>query len=224
LISLEFVSDRTKATLSAQDSVKESWVWEEKTVEDWKKLSADFDTQSEAAQKSETFMLKCRGLLDASLADLHARTVQGVKMARVRYRSDPAQLAIVNRLSADGQDRDTILDQAQAWASAWAELDSSWAPVPTNTLDAFNELRAKALEQEQDYIDAHTAWRAAAERLNQQAVVLNDLTVAWYAAATAVFAEGTAEGDMIRSTVPTTYAPASVPPAGKPPESDSPPA
>jgi len=36
---------------------------------------------------------------------------------------------------------------------------------------------------------------------------LEDLNEAWYAEATKVFPAGTAEGDMIRSTVPTTYTP-----------------
>lgn len=41
------------------------------------------------------------------------------------------------------------------------------------------------------------------------------MSVAWYADATRVFADGTPEGDMIRGTIPTTYDPA--PPPTTPP-------
>jgi hypothetical protein len=44
-------------------------------------------------------------------------------------------------------------------------------------------------------------------KLEQMCSDLEDMNVAWYADATRVFAAGTAEGDMIRSTVPTTYVP-----------------
>ncbi len=45
------------------------------------------------------------------------------------------------------------------------------------------------------------------------ALVMEDRNEAWYAAATRVYPAGTAEGDMIRGTVPTTYNPPPPPPA-----------
>ncbi len=47
--------------------------------------------------------------------------------------------------------------------------------------------------------------------LNQLAAGLEEINVAWYADATRVFPEGTAEGEMIRGTIPTTYDPPAAP-------------
>ena len=66
---------------------------------------------------------------------------------------------------------------------------------------------------------AHTNWRTQSETMNQQAALLHEANIAWYAAATMTFAAGTAEGDMIRRSIPTIHAqtptPAPVPRAAK---------
>ena len=42
-------------------------------------------------------------------------------------------------------------------------------------------------------------------------LAVNDACQAWYASAIRVFPAGTAQGDMIRGTIPTTYSPPSAP-------------
>ena len=66
---------------------------------------------------------------------------------------------------------------------------------------------------QQDYKDKLSTWREQSGILAQLARALEDTNEAWYADALNVFPASTAEGDMIRGTIPTTY----VPPAPKPP-------
>lgn len=134
-------------------------------------------------------------------------------MARIKWRKDAARKIILSNLSADGGGRDTVQKEARAWAGVWESFDAAWVPTTGNTLVAFNTLIALSETQENTYKKEHTKWREQAEEINMFAVVSEELCVAWYGAATVEFAEGTPQGDMIRSTVPTTYNP---PPAGAP--------
>ncbi len=207
--SLEFIVSRARATLSVQELVQCKWVWEEKPIDGWKADIQGFNDLETAEQNAEAAMLECRGRYDEAQATLHDLTVQGVKMARIRYRKDAAKLAIVNRLSADGQSREQILDQAREWSAAWAQLDPGWSPILENTLTDFNELYSACLRLQQAYTDKEISWRAEAETLNAFARSLDDVNIAWYGAATIVFLEGTVEGNLVRKNVPTTYTPES---------------
>ncbi|MGA2263022.1 MAG: hypothetical protein ABSH28_16525 [Acidobacteriota bacterium] len=79
------------------------------------------------------------------------------------------------------------------------------SPTANNTLAAFQALRKQCLDLEAAFIAAHTNWRTQSEMMNQQAAVLHEANTAWYAAATRLFAIGTAEGDMIRRSSPTIH-------------------
>ena len=211
--SLEFIEARLQGTRDAQAEVIAAWTWEEMTGAQWDTRVTDFDTKKAAVTTQEGVMLNQRATLDASLTQLHDRTVEGLKMARVKWRKDAARKAILATLSANGGSRDAVEKEAQAWAGVWDSFDAAWVPTPGNTLAAFNTLLTACFTQENDYNMEHTKWREKAEEFNSFAAASEELCVAWYAAATVVFPQGTAQGDMIRSTVPTTYTP---PPAGAP--------
>jgi hypothetical protein len=55
------------------------------------------------------------------------------------------------------------------------------------------------------FIAAYSTWRTQSEILNRKAAALKAANIAWYAAATRIFTAGTAEGDMIRRSIPTFY-------------------
>jgi uncharacterized membrane-anchored protein len=74
------------------------------------------------------------------------------------------------------------------------------------------------MELDAAFIAAYSSWRAQSQILNQKAAALNDANIAWYAAATRIFPCGTAEGDMIRRSIPTSYSP-SVPAGSQAPAS-----
>lgn len=164
--------------------------------------------QEETAGAAEQVMLAARGSLDSQLDLLHLRTMQGVAMAKNKFRKNPAAFSQIDNLTACGTSRSVTLKEALAWESAWENLAATWAPLPANTLSAFKTLRETCNEDLQTaYAAAYAAWRKEAEKLSEMALALENSNVAWYADATRVFPTGTPEGDMIRGTVPTTYSP-----------------
>lgn len=216
--SIEFIKDRAGKTLSAAKKVKTKWEWQEKSIV---QMEADLTAlvgnnlvtppvigQEQIASAASQSMLAARGQWDAQLDELHRRTVQGVNMAKNRNRNSPANLAVLGGLTARGTSRAEILAEALAWESAWAKVDPAWSPLPANTLAAFQILRKQCAEDlQQAYTDAQADYRKEAELMNDMAAAIEECSEAWYADATVVFSIGTAEGDMIRSTVPTTYNP-----------------
>ena len=211
--SAAFIETRLQATRDGQVEIGGVYVWEEMTVAQWIARALDFTAKQAAAALQEGVMLNQRATFEASIVQLHELTVTGLKMARVKWRNDAARKAILSTLHAEGNSRDEVEREAQAWAGVWVSFDAVWVPTPGNTLAAFNTLLTACLTQENAFKLEHTEWRERAEEFNVFAAASEELCVAWYAAVTTVFPEGTPQGDMIRSTVPTTYNP---PPAGAP--------
>ena len=222
--STDFVKDRGTKTVSAAQQIAGAWTWQEKTIVQMQAAlvaiigdntaTPPIVGQEEAASAAEQVMLAARGNWDAQLDVLHRRTVQGVSMIKNKYRDNPAKLAVVGGLNARGSSRKETLEEALAWESAWAQADPTWSPLPANTLAAFKTLRNQCEEGLRSaYTDAQSAAREQVGKLAAVVAVMEDLNVAWYADATRVFPAGTAEGDMIRGTIPTTYTPPPAPPA-----------
>ena len=225
--SIDFIKDRRVKTISAATTFADAWVWEEQDLPTMQAelaaLAGDgsFTGQEELAAAAEAAMLAARGAWDTQLDVLHRRTVQGVGMAKNKFRDDPAKLQNLSGLTARGTSRTETLAEALAWESAWEKAAPAWAPLPANTLAAFKTLRTACLDALQKaYSDQRAAWRDEAEKLAQMALVMENRSEAWYAAATLVYPAGTPEGDMIRGTVPTTY----TPPPPAPPAPPTPPA
>jgi hypothetical protein len=225
--TIEFIKDRATKTISAAKQVATFWTWQELTIDEIQtaltaitgnsSATPPVVGQEEIASQAEQAMLAARGAWDAQLDELHRRTVQGVSMAKNRNRNNPANLAVLAGLTARGTSRAETLAEALAWESAWANIDPAWSPLPANTLAAFGVLRKLCAEDlQQGYMDEQADYRQAAEKLADMAAALEQTVEAWYADATAVFPVGTPQGDMIRSTVPTTYTPPTAKPATNP--------
>ena len=196
---------RARATRSAQNSVKDVWVWDEKTIADWDAAIADTQAGQQAVAANEADLLARRGSLDNALSDLADQTRRGLALAKIRYRNDGARRTVVARLTGRSDSRTRALESASAWASAWAELDPAFAPTTGSTLAAFNTLRARCETLQNEYAQARADLRASAETQNRRAARLDGDCKAWYAAATRIFPASTAEGAMIRGTIPTSY-------------------
>lgn len=216
--SIEFIKDRAVKTISAAKQLSPGWVWQEKPIADLeaqlaaiagdKNATPPVIGQEELLSATKQVMLNKRGVWDSNLDQLHRWTMQGVGMAKSKFRNNAATLSQLDALTARGTSRSETLDEALAWESAWANVDAAWAPMPANTLGAFKALRKSCNEEfKTDYSDARADWREDAEKLSQLGRDMDDVDVAWYADATRAFPEGTPEGDMIRGTVPTTYVP-----------------
>lgn len=201
--SLEAITLRAQATRDAQTAIAATWVWEEKTPVQWDDALTALDAKKVAVSDLGADSLTKRSLYENTITELHDRTVANVGMARVKWRKDEAKKKILGTLSASGGGRETVQSEAQAWESVWEKFDAAWAPTVVDTIAAFRALITTSNTQEDAYKDAHTVWRTGAEELQVQANALWADCVAWYEAATLVFKEGTAFGDMIRGTIPT---------------------
>ncbi len=130
-ISIQFLKDRVDATLAVQKEIQGTWVWPARTVADWEADSLALDrsqpdTIAAQAVSAVTVADIARGALDARMGTLHTLTVQAVGVMRVRAQRDASLQPVVNELSARGDSRKTIEEEATALLSAWKE---SSAPI-----------------------------------------------------------------------------------------------
>jgi len=210
--NIEFIHQRTVATRAAQADLAAEWVWEEKTLAEWDTGLTLLNTLMEAEQDSEAEMLAKRGETDAALDLLQSLTGRCLRMAKNRYREDSARMAVFQNLRVESGSRAGKLQEALEWESAWEKTGPSWSPLPNLTLAGFKASRLAAAALLEAYATKRTQWESADAELDAQGRLLNGDCVAWYMAATIVFEPGTPQGDMIRSSIPTTYtAPAQAP-------------
>lgn len=205
--SIEFIIDRAHKTRSAQAEIAGVWVWDEKTLAVWDTDIAAVHTQNDVLADAEADKNGLAGELDVLLAALHNNTVKGLNIAKAKYRNDPAKLHLFKNVTANANSRAGQLEEARLFESAWRDADAAWLPVAGMTLAGFKTARLACDAKLEAYDDAKANWRGEAGKFNVMLEALEDACVGWYKAATAVFPEGTAEGDMIRGTVPTTYTP-----------------
>lgn len=219
----EFTLDRAQKTRDAQDEIKAKWLWSEKTLAQWDADIAALTGQNETLATTTAAMLAKRGETDTALDKLDQWTGEGLTLMRLRLRNDPEQLATLDTLTADGTSRANKLTEALDWENAWAKIDSTFAPTTENNFAAFQALRKQCLKLVGEYGAAETKVTSDNTKLTQLKAQMEDDNQAWYKAATKLFKPGTPEGDMIRSSVPTTTSSPSAapappaPPAAKPP-------
>jgi hypothetical protein len=221
--SITFLKDRVDKTLSVQTEIAPIWIWPLKSLKEWQSDSMQLDKSQEntAAAKAisaSTRMASSRGLLDARLDVIHAQTKLVVGVMRVRAERDPGLRDVVDNLSARGDSRRTIEDEASALISAWKEEfgGPAFLPAPKVTHDSFRELiygvAAMGKKEElpslrslkQDLSDKLTVERREVGRVSALLNRVERDAVDWYAEVTSVFEEGTEIGELVRALIPTT--------------------
>jgi hypothetical protein len=213
---IDLIVKRAKTTRHAQEDLKASWTWNEATLEQWDKEIADVQGMQKICSSARFMRNSARAALDASLQEIHRCTIQFLAMAKFHFRDDPSKLEAINRLKCDGTGRGGIAKEAMDIETAWQEVGPEWAPTELNTFASFQALRKQCIELDAAYIATYSTWRTQSELLSQKSAALNDANVAWYAAATRIFPAGTAEGEMIRRSIPircSPTVPAEPPPA-----------
>lgn len=198
---------RALTTRHAQEDVQSSWIWNEKSLEQWDNEIVDIQRAREVCSAAKFNRNSTRAALDAKLGDMHRRTMQFLAMAKFHFRHDPSILEALSGLTACGMGRRAIAQEALDVETAWQKADPDWAATEVNTLASFQVLREQCTELESSFLASYSAWRTQSEILNQKAEALNEANIAWYAAATRIFPAGTVEGDMIRRSIPTLYSP-----------------
>src|SRR5450631_1501921 len=129
---IEFVKGRAQATISAAKALAAKWVWQEESLDQMEtQLEAITGNsaatpptvgQEEIASQAGRTLAAAEGAWKTQLKALHQWTVQGLNMAKTKFRNDPADLAVVSGLHADGTTPEQILAQALAWESAWGKI------------------------------------------------------------------------------------------------------
>ena len=238
--SVAFALHRATKTTAAQVTVAATWMWDAKNSSEWAADLAQTDggvpgTLAYFANRDHVLYVNARGPLTARYADMKARTLQAVKLMRGRALRDRNLAPAVDELSAKGNTWTTIESEAEDCLAVWTTTfgGAAYTPVATNTYAKFKALfegapavpgvpgvpavpavpSLRALKT--PYHDALAVARVSVGRYNALISRLEDDSVQWYGDATAVFLAGTPEGDMIRSTVPTSddYNPATSGPA-----------
>jgi hypothetical protein len=205
--SILFVDTRTTASKAAQDIVKAVWLWEEKTVPQWLADMAEFDTLDVAETTKRAELRSAALAWNGTTAAIKEITKDVVGFARIRFRKQPSKLRHFTVLKTNAKGRHSIYQQGLDAHKAWVETDPTWEPRVDLTNSVLGSALASALALGDMHATKKAQWRTAASDLYTKARELDDDCVAWYAAATQHFAFGTSYGDMIRSTVPTTYNP-----------------
>lgn len=210
MISIDFVKKRAEKSRDAQALLTAgtpSWTWDQKTGLQW---NTDITTLDQLIQTEGTKRTVWRNAAEewqGTVSELQAFTRQVASLGLVRFRKNPTKKKRFAALNTDGESRKDIYTQACLARDAWAVTDPSWEITESLTLGALGSLLAVNLALETAHGTAYTVWRNAETILTNKATELDQDNVAWYAEATRRFPVGTVSGDMIRTTVPTTYRP-----------------
>ena len=214
-----FAVTRSTASLAAQLQIGAAFVWSEKTNVQWALDLAAIPPQEELVADLLADLTTKRGTLDTAVGVTARRGQTILTLAKIKWRNDPAKLGSFQRIHFNSDGRLTILKDALAVESAWEAADPTWVPITEDgtppvpiTLAVFKAQREAAGALLKPESDAEAAWSKQDKTLGEMCAALNRNSIPWYASVTAVFPEGTTLGDMIRSTVPTTYVPPAEPP------------
>ena len=218
--SLDFVRLRTEKTRAAQVAIAAVWVWPKKTLAQWDAdiLQLDGALEGTLAQKAKIADAQAdqkRAALDLRYRTLHTVTLQAVGVMRARARGDETLQLNVDELSARGDSFRAIEEEGEELLAAWkTAFGEAFSPAPGSTYAGLKALFegqatppvAPALRiLKRDYREARAVARREVGFFNTLVTRLEDQCVQWYGEATAVFAEGTDQGDLIREEVPTVY-------------------
>jgi hypothetical protein len=201
---VEVVLARAIATRTVQDSIKNQWTWQSKTLAQWEADIAALQSQQAMAVEKERAEEGVRGDVNANFDALHNMNRIGVAAGKAHFIDTPAQRARFDDLTARQQSRAVILEEARRLEAAWEQNDASWNPTTTLTIIALRDQLAECEAFLSTNEKAQADRRAAAAHLRHLADELEDDCIRWYAAATAIFPEGTEAGRLIRGTIPTT--------------------
>ena len=207
MISIEFTRTRVQATQATQASLiatLPNWVWSEKTLIEWGEDISLLDLAINDESVKRTQWRSAAETWQVELDGLQALTRQLVSIGKIHFRNDVVKRSLFDGLFTDGRSRAEIYEQGLAARDVWQETDPAWTLSTTDTLAAFSALLLGCLTRQATHSAKFTAWRRASATLLNKARQVDEDCIAWYAEATRRFPEGTTEGDMIRSTVPTT--------------------
>jgi hypothetical protein len=204
MLSIDFVKTRAQATRDAQANIAATWTWSQKTVAQW---DADTTALNQLIADESDKRIQWRNaaeLWQSDIDKIQEITRKVKSLGSVQFRNNAVIMTLLDSLRTDATSRADIYDQGLAARDVWDEADDAWQITPTETLAAFSAVLESNLARQKAHSPAYAAWRRAAAALNNKAEAVDRDNVAWFTEATRRFPFGTTDGDLIRSTVPTT--------------------
>jgi hypothetical protein len=211
--SIEFIKLRALRTRDAQNALATviapavPWVWSQKTVAQWDADITGLDQLVIDESLKQTQLRSATAFWQADVDAIYKITQDIAGIGRVKFRKDPVKLALIEALSTDSKARAEVYGNGLNARDAWVQADPAWSFDPDVTTASLGSLLTSCLARQAAHSSKITDWRETAAMLNLKAQLLDEDNVAWYEEATRRFPAGTAEGDMIRTTVPTTTQP-----------------
>ena len=204
--SIEWIVDRATASRNVQAEIVSFFLWPERTVAQWDADLTAIAVARLAELKARVVLRSQAENLDNTLAQIEGTSRKIVRLGKTRYRNQRVNLAMFESVDITGVSRDATIREGREVLETWLSVEAAWEPSEDLTSGSFGSLLAAAEAQQILWLRKHTEWRRKALIVEDLAVKLDDLNVAWYSDATAELPEGTVAGNLVR-TVPTTYNP-----------------
>ena len=213
--SIQDVKDRALETRAVQTDLITQWVWDSAALTDWDEWIRQFDTTSTTPSQSLAKRIaaatvaasNARQAYDGALSNIKLTVTVAVSGLRGKAMLDPTLNDIVEELSANGNSRPTILEEANNLVVAWEDYNAAWSPGSPYSLTALVAEIAALPALEKAFRQTRSTMRKAEKDFTRHVSLVEDRCMGWYKAATGRFPAGTVEGNLIRARIPTSYSP-----------------
>ena len=217
MLSIDFAKLRAQRTRDAQNSLATipapgvPWVSTVRTVAQWDAGNTELDQAIIAESLKRTQLRNAASIWQNDVDQIGRVTRQVASLGEMRFRKD-ARLVLFKSLATDARARTEVYVDGLMAHGAWGEAEAAWVlklgEAESTDHSAFGSLLASCLARQATHSAKFNAWRLAAAVVMTKAEKLDQDCMVWYEEATRIFAEGTAYGEMIRTSVPTTTRPA----------------
>jgi hypothetical protein len=201
--STEFITERAQNTHSVMLVMASTWVWNELTPAQFKAKCELAGVKIVSTSHKNAATIGAIGERDQQVAELRDKMLNGIRLARIKFRKEPEKLALLRPLRAGVRTIRAVLAEALAWEKAWAEIDAAYEPEEGMTWGDFRAARLACGTAQESVASARAARQGSAGARRAALEDLWEWCVAWYAVARIRFKPETAHGMMLRERIPT---------------------